>query len=142
MALNTHLLADLAERAAKTFLQGFLAALVASLAVTQSFSVSGVRAILVGALAAGFSAIMSLLSAQVGNPATASLLPSLTPGGLLTAFEHVLHLHPATGAVVTVSTGPPATSGATSTVVTAANVPTEPPLPTTPGDPSTVAPTT
>lgn len=75
--------ADLLERAVKTFVQTFLTVFLGALVVPSSvFSVGGWKAAALGALggavSAGFSAAMSLLSKPVGNKGTASIVPDPT----------------------------------------------------------------
>jgi len=59
---------DLAERAAKTFVQAFAAALVIP-AAADFWSVSVWKSAVVGAVAAGVSAVTSLLSKRFGPDA-------------------------------------------------------------------------
>jgi hypothetical protein len=75
---------DLLERAIKTFLQAGIGAFAAALAVPADFAdLSAWRAMLlaagVGAVAAGLSAVSSLLSRNVGQPGTASAVPVVPP---------------------------------------------------------------
>jgi apolipoprotein N-acyltransferase len=78
--------ADLFERAVKTWLQTFLTVFLGALVVPANvFSVTNWKAAalgaLAGAVAAAFSAVMSLLSKPVGDKTTASLIkPGVTPG--------------------------------------------------------------
>lgn len=56
---------DLLERAAKTFVQAFAAALVVP-ALADFWTVSAWKAAIIGAVSAGVSAVSSLLSKPVG----------------------------------------------------------------------------
>lgn len=71
-------LLDLFERAGKTALQAFLAAVIPSLTVSSFSDLSGLQALalsgLVAAIGAALSVITSALSAPVGTPGTASLV--------------------------------------------------------------------
>lgn len=71
--MNQKLLTDIAERAIKTFLQGFLGTFVLT-GVTAADLDSAQRAALAG-IAAVLSMLMSLVSSQVGSDNTAALLP-------------------------------------------------------------------
>lgn len=64
-------LKDLLERAAKTFVQAFVAAIVLPVDV---FSGSAWKAVAVAGAAAGISAVFSVISSQVGTKDTASLV--------------------------------------------------------------------
>ena len=61
----------LLERAARAFIAAATAAMAAG-AATTNFSVPSVKALLVGAGAAGVSAVMTLLSRQFGDPGSTS----------------------------------------------------------------------
>lgn len=78
---RTYLL-DLAERAAVTFIEAFLAVILPAMTVASFSSLSSLRALgLAGAAAgigAGLSVIKSGLAGFVGDPNTASLLPATT----------------------------------------------------------------
>jgi malic enzyme len=66
----------LAERAVRAFIGASLAAVAAGMAMTD-FSVPSIKALLIGAGAAGVSAVLSLVSQFVGDPNSTSLLPSV-----------------------------------------------------------------
>jgi len=68
----------LLERAVRAFIAGAAAALSVG-ATSASFSVPGLKALLIGAGAAGVSAVMSLLSQAIGDPTSTSFLPG-APG--------------------------------------------------------------
>lgn len=61
----------LIERAARAFVAASTAALAAG-AATTDFSVPGIKALLVGAGAAGVSAVMTLISRSFGDPGSTS----------------------------------------------------------------------
>ena len=69
---------NLAERALKTFAQAFFATLAASFVIPTDFTVKGWQAAAVSALvagvAAGLSAVSSVLSRPFGDPGTPSLV--------------------------------------------------------------------
>ena len=72
---------DMAERALATFVQAFLAIIIAS----ETLNVSTLKAAMVAGIAAVLSAVKSALATKVGNPSSASLAPSVgaeepTPG--------------------------------------------------------------
>jgi hypothetical protein len=69
----TPFIEDTAERAGKTFAQGFLAAAGVSGAATDFHSVPWVHAGQVGLVAVVFSFLTSLASLQLGTKGTASL---------------------------------------------------------------------
>jgi hypothetical protein len=62
---TTEFLKKLAERAVKTFVQVFTAAMVVSQPLDLS-DVTALRALVVAAVGAGISAVMSLLSSELG----------------------------------------------------------------------------
>ncbi|MFM7062633.1 MAG: holin [Actinomycetes bacterium] len=64
---------DLLERVLRTFVQAALAVVVTDLAGVTS--VDGAKALLVAAVAAGVSAVVGLLSKNVGDPDSASAIP-------------------------------------------------------------------
>lgn len=64
---------DLVERSVRTFIQASLGVVAADLAGVTS--VDGARALLISGVAAGLSAVMSLLSRSVGDPQSGSALP-------------------------------------------------------------------
>ena len=69
---------NLTERAIKTFAQAFFATLAASFVIPSDFTVEGWKAAgvstLVAAVAAGLSAVSSVLSRPFGDPGTPSLV--------------------------------------------------------------------
>lgn len=75
---------DLTERVAKTFVQAFFATFAATFAVPADFNVDNWQAAavsaLVAAIAAGLSAVSSVLSRPFGDPGTASVVSSVSPG--------------------------------------------------------------
>lgn len=76
---------DLVERCVKTFLQAAISTFAAALVVPADFAdPKAWQAVLlsagVGALAAGLSAVSSLLSRKVGVPGTASAVPASSSG--------------------------------------------------------------
>lgn len=64
--------ADLLERAVRTFVQAALATVATDLAGVTDLAAA--RALLVASLAAGVSAVLGLLTRNVGNRDTASVL--------------------------------------------------------------------
>lgn len=67
---------DLLERAVRTFVQAALAVAAADLAGLTS--VDGAKALFISAVAAGLSAVMSLLARNVGAPDSPSVLSDST----------------------------------------------------------------
>ena len=63
---------DLAERVLRTFVQAALAVVVTDLAGVTS--VDGAKALVVAAVAAGVSAVVGLLSRNLGDPDSASAI--------------------------------------------------------------------
>lgn len=68
---------DLLERAVRTFVQAALAVAAADLAGLTS--VDGAKALFISAVAAGLSAVMSLLARNVGVADSPSVLPQAEP---------------------------------------------------------------
>jgi hypothetical protein len=71
--MESSFLADLLERSVRTFIQAVLATAAAD--VSGVTSLDGGKALLISAVAAGISAVMSLLSRNVGDPSNGSVLP-------------------------------------------------------------------
>lgn len=66
----------LLERAVRAFVAGAAAAVAAGIAMTD-FSVPSLKALAVGAGAAGVSAVLSLVSQFVGDPNSTSFVPTV-----------------------------------------------------------------
>jgi hypothetical protein len=75
--MNKAWLIDAAERIASTFLEAFLAIVVA--AGVDTINVSTLRAALVAGLTAVLSFLKTLAASRVGKPTSASLVPSVGP---------------------------------------------------------------
>lgn len=65
---------DLAERVIRTFVQSFLAALIAG--GTLNISVPTVKAAVIGAISAAIAVVMGMMAGPVGKKGTASVLSS------------------------------------------------------------------
>ena len=70
---------DMSERALKTFLQVFIAALVL-VPGANLFDLSLLRTAAMGGVAAALSVVSSMLSTRVGNKDSAALLPAEPAG--------------------------------------------------------------
>ena len=66
----------LAERAVRAFIGAAAAAVAAGIAMTD-FSVPSLKALAIGAGAAGVSAVLSLVSQFVGDPNSTSFVPTV-----------------------------------------------------------------
>ena len=77
--MNKAFYADLAERAVRTFLQATLAVIAADLANVTS--VDAAKTVLIAAVAAGLSAVMSLIGRNFGPPDDPSVVPVVASEG-------------------------------------------------------------
>lgn len=66
-------LRDLSERALSTFIQTFIALLVASFAADNTVDIDALQAAAVGGLSATLSVLKSVFAARTGTPHTAAL---------------------------------------------------------------------
>lgn len=71
--MSTAFVQDLVERSVRTFVQTVLG--VAAAGVAGVVDIDGAKALLISSVAAGLSAVMSLLSRSVGDPQSGSVLP-------------------------------------------------------------------
>jgi hypothetical protein len=74
--MSQQFIMDLAERSIRTFIQAALGVVALNLATVTSIDTA--KGLFVSAVAAGVSAIMSLISKNVGTPDSGSVLPPVS----------------------------------------------------------------
>ena len=75
--MNSNFYTDLAERAVRTFLQAVLAVIAADLANVTS--IDAAKTVLIAAVAAGLSAVMSMVSRNIGTSDSPSIWTQPAP---------------------------------------------------------------